>query len=69
MRRAHDVFHFSKPKPYHRWEGDARAICVVIDADGNGERFKAKVLDKLRFRRKVQYILESIGDPVSEAAW
>lgn len=69
MKRAHNVFHVSKLKQYHRSDGETGPVSITIDTDGNEEEAVEKILDKKRENRKVYYLVQFVGDPESEAVW
>lgn len=69
MKKAHDVFHVSKLKPYMRSLNTSGPLSVVIGADGNVEQEVVAVLDKKRENRRVFYLVQFEGDPKEEAIW
>lgn len=46
VKRAHNVFHASKLKRFHRRENGSGPLNVIIDVDGREEQDVAEVLDK-----------------------
>lgn len=69
MKRAHDVVHVSKLKPYHRPDNDTGPLSIVVDADGTTEQEVLAILDKKREKRKLYYLVQFEGDPISDAVW
>jgi len=37
MKRAHNVYHVSKLKPYHTPDGQKGSLSIIIDPEGNKE--------------------------------
>lgn len=68
MKRAHNVFHVSKLKPYYKRD-DSGTVDVVIDAGGTMEQDVKEILGKKREHRTVHYLAQFEGNPTSEAIW
>ena len=69
MKRAHNTFHVSKLKAFHRSPDETGPLSVVIDADGNVEQKVFAILAKKRERRKIHYLVQFDGESPSEAIW
>lgn len=69
MKKAHNVFHVSKLKPYRRRSAEEGLMDIVVDADGTEEQVVAEILDKKRDKRRVKYLVRFEGEPASEASW
>ena len=54
MKKAHNVFHVAKLKPYVGSRKDDQDIDVMIDGDGTIEQVVSEILDKKRWNRQVQ---------------
>ena len=69
MRRAHNVFHVSKLKAYHKPSRSDQLLPIVVDADGNEEYEVQAIFGKKRSNRRVFYLVHFHGEPASEAVW
>lgn len=69
MKKAYNVFHVSKRRPYHPSNTSAGPVQVVIDTSGAVEDAVRAILDKKKVRRRVYYITQFEGEPTSEAIW
>ena len=65
MKKAHNVFHVSKWKPYKRPCEDQGPISVVIGADGTVEQEVQSIIGKKRVNRRLHYLVLFEGDPES----
>jgi len=69
MKRAHNVHHVSKLKPYKRPADGIGNLPVVIDTDGNMEDAVYAILGKKRKNRRVYYLVQFVGDSEEDAIW
>ena len=69
MKRANNVYHVSKLKPYQKRPQDKGPVSVVIDTDGNVEQILSAILDKKRENRRVFYVVQFEGDMEADAIW
>ena len=69
MKKAHNVFHISKLKPYVKADDESGPLPIVIDASGTIEHKVHAILSKKKHNRKIHYLVHFEGEPKTEAVW
>lgn len=66
MKRAHNIFHVSRLKPYGNWD-IRKGVDVVINADGEIEQEIESIFKHKGTKRKRQYFVKFVGQEEVDA--
>lgn len=69
MKQAHNVFHVSKLKKYHKPLDENNLVSVTIDTDGTQEHVVKTILGKKKEGRRVFYLVQFENDSTANAVW